>query len=111
AAALSGAVVVLKGAPTVVAAPDGTAYLNPTGNPALATAGSGDVLTGIISGLIAQGLTPREAAVAGVYLHGVCGDLAAGPSPQRKGVSGTVAGDLVDLIPEALRELHFAPKY
>ena len=70
------AVVVLKGAPTVVACPDGTVYVNSTGTKALATGGSGDVLTGIIAGLAAQGISLAEAAVCGVYLHGLAGSLA-----------------------------------
>ena len=70
------AVVVLKGAPTVVACPDGTVYVNSTGTSALATGGSGDVLTGIIAGLTAQGISLAEAAVCGVYLHGLAGSLA-----------------------------------
>ena len=70
------AVLVLKGAPTVVACPDGTVYVNSTGTKALATGGSGDVLTGIIAGLAAQGVSLTEAAVCGVYLHGLAGSLA-----------------------------------
>lgn len=70
------AVLVLKGAPTVVACPDGTVYVNSTGTKALATGGSGDVLTGIIAGLAAQGVSLAEAAVCGVYLHGLAGSLA-----------------------------------
>ena len=70
------AVVVLKGAPTVVACPDGTVYVNSTGTKALATGGSGDVLTGIIAGLAAQGISLAEAAICGVYLHGLAGSMA-----------------------------------
>ncbi len=76
-AASFGTVVVLKGARTVVAAPDGSVYINPTGNPGMATGGSGDALTGIIASLLAQGVEPVAAAVSGVYLHGLAGDLAA----------------------------------
>jgi NAD(P)H-hydrate epimerase len=92
------AVVVLKGASTVIASPDGQAFINPTGCNSLATAGSGDVLAGIIGSLLAQGLTCFKAAVAGVYLHGRCGDLA------RKtiGETGTIAGDLINFIPQAI---------
>lgn len=102
-----GAVVVLKGAPTVVAHPDGEARLNPTGSPALATAGSGDVLTGIIGGLLAQGLPPWEAAVAGVYVHGRCGDLAARDVDPAGDLSaaGVLAGDISFKIPLALRQV------
>ncbi|MBU1652520.1 NAD(P)H-hydrate dehydratase, partial [bacterium] len=94
-----GAVIVLKGSPTVIADPGGEVYCNPTGNPALATAGSGDVLTGMILGLLAQGCPPVHAACAGVYLHGLAGDLAA----EQIGIAATVAGDLDTLIPKALR--------
>ncbi len=91
-----GAVVVLKGQGTVVS--DGPrSYINTTGNPALATAGSGDVLTGCIAALIAQGMAAFEAAVLGVYLHGLAGDLWA----RDKGPSGLTARDLVELLPEA----------
>ena len=69
--------IVLKGAYTQIACPDGKLYFNSTGNPGMATAGSGDVLTGIITGLLAQGYTPKAACLIGVYLHGRAGDLAA----------------------------------
>lgn len=95
------AVVVLKGARTVVAAPDGRTFINPTGNPGLATGGTGDVLTGIIAGLLAQGLPATEAAAVGVYLHGLAGDLAA----RRQGQRGVIAGDLLTLLGEALQEV------
>ncbi|MGE5397134.1 MAG: NAD(P)H-hydrate dehydratase [Chitinophagales bacterium] len=94
-----GVTVVLKGARTIVAWPNGETYLNVTGNPAMATAGSGDVLTGIIAGLIAQGVRPNLAACAGVYLHGRAGDY----SKERLGERGTVAGDLVRCLPEVLK--------
>jgi len=96
-----GLVVVLKGAPTVIAAPDGEAYLNPTGNSGLATAGSGDVLTGIIAGLMAQGLEPLPAAQVGVYLHGLAGDIAA----EEKTPYGMIAGDVLEAIPKAIKHL------
>jgi hydroxyethylthiazole kinase-like uncharacterized protein yjeF len=89
------AVVVLKGVPTVVASPDGTYYLNPTGNASMATGGSGDVLTGIIAALVGQGLEPAEAAAAGVYLHGLAGDEAA------HGKTGLAAGEIADAFPKA----------
>jgi NAD(P)H-hydrate epimerase len=91
---------VLKGARTVVAHPDGRAAVCPTGNPGMATAGTGDVLTGMIAGLLAQGLTPWDAACAGVYLHGLAGDLAAA----ERGFAGLIAGDVLDRIPAALTE-------
>lgn len=91
-------VVVLKGAHTVVATPDGAAFICPFANPALATAGTGDVLAGIIVGLLAQGMTPRDAAVAGVYVHALAGELVT----RRTGPSGLAAGDLLDAIPLAV---------
>jgi len=90
---------VLKGNKTVIANPLGDIYVNTTGNPGMATAGSGDVLCGIITGLISQGLKPQDAAVAGVYLHGMAGDYAA----QRKGQRGLVAGDLINSLPDVLQ--------
>ena len=93
--------VLLKGAYTVIAAPDGRVTLLPFANPALATAGSGDVLSGIIVGLLAQGLEPLDAAIAGGYVHGLAGQLAA----QEIGAAGAVAGDLLPRIPRALRLL------
>jgi NAD(P)H-hydrate repair Nnr-like enzyme with NAD(P)H-hydrate dehydratase domain len=73
--------VLLKGNATVVAAPDGTAYVNPTGTPWLATAGSGDVLSGLIGALLASGLRAPLAAAAAAYAHGVAGQLAAADGP------------------------------
>lgn len=92
-------VVVLKGAPTVVADPDGRIFINSTGNPGMATGGMGDVLTGVIAGLIAQGMSPLHGAVAGVYLHGLAGDLAASES----GYAGLIAGDVLHHLPQALK--------
>jgi NAD(P)H-hydrate epimerase len=91
-------VVVLKGAPTVTAAPDGRTSVNPTGNPGMATAGMGDVLTGVIASLLAQGLEPFDAARLGVYVHGTAGDLVAG----ERGQYGLVAGDAAEALPLAL---------
>jgi NAD(P)H-hydrate epimerase len=99
-AAKSGAVMVLKGAHTVVAAPDGRVFVNPTGNPGMGTAGMGDVLTGIIGGFLAQGTAPLEAALIGVYLHGAAGDSAA----MRVGPAGLLASDLFSDIPSILRQ-------
>jgi NAD(P)H-hydrate epimerase len=93
-----GLVLVLKGAPTVVAGPGGKAFVNPTGNPGLATAGSGDVLTGLVSGLLAQGVGALEAACSGVFLHGLAGDLLLA----EKRYYGYLAGDMVDRIPQAM---------
>lgn len=96
AAARWGTIVVLKGPGTVVAFPDGEVFINTTGNAGMATGGTGDVLTGVIAGLIAQGLSSHDAAVAGVYLHGVAGDIAA-----RRGAAGMTAGDVLEAIPGA----------
>lgn len=87
-----GIVVVLKGAHTQVALPNGHSYFNSTGNPGMATAGSGDVLTGIIVGLLAQGYSPMESALMGVYLHGLAGDM--GLSGQSH--ESLMAGDIID---------------
>lgn len=95
------AVLVLKGAKTIVACPDGRTYINSTGNPGMATGGTGDVLTGVIAALMAQGLKPEEAAVAGVYIHGLAGDYLLG----HLGMLGMVAGDLLDALPVVTREL------
>jgi hydroxyethylthiazole kinase-like uncharacterized protein yjeF len=92
-------VLVLKGRPTYVAAPDGSVYENTTGNPGLATAGTGDVLSGVIGGLLAQGIESRQAAEAGVYLHGLAGDLAAADKTE----PGMIATDVIDAIPAALK--------
>lgn len=95
------AVVVLKGAPTVTASPEGHATVNPTGNPGMATAGTGDVLAGMIGALLGQGLTPYDAARLAVYAHGMAGDRAAAAS----GVLGMIAGDLIEALPAALLAL------
>jgi hydroxyethylthiazole kinase-like uncharacterized protein yjeF len=94
-------VVVLKGAFTVVAEPGGRVIVLPFANPALATAGSGDVLAGTIVGLRAQGMDTFEAAVAGAYLHGLAGELARADL----GDMGVVAGDLPPRLPQALRAI------
>ncbi|HYP39360.1 MAG TPA: NAD(P)H-hydrate dehydratase [Chloroflexia bacterium] len=96
-----GAIVVLKGAGTVIAQPDGKVYVSPFSNPALATAGTGDVLAGAIVGLIAQGGSPANAACAGVYLHGMSGELLR----ERYGVAGGLAGELPKLMARAQRRL------
>ncbi|GAU77998.1 bifunctional ADP-dependent NAD(P)H-hydrate dehydratase/NAD(P)H-hydrate epimerase [Fusibacter sp. 3D3] len=94
-------IVVLKGARTVIALPSGQTYININGNPGMATAGSGDVLTGIITSLVAQGLSPEKAAVAGVYIHGYSGDLMV----SQKGEYGLIAGDLIEGITQAFKHL------
>ena len=96
-----GVIVVLKGSRTIIAFPDGRAYINTGGNPGMATAGSGDVLTGIIAGLAGQGMSLEMAAVAGVYLHAAAGDAAA----VNRGMHGMVAGDLVEELPYILKEM------
>ncbi|MBM3129157.1 MAG: NAD(P)H-hydrate dehydratase [Chloroflexi bacterium] len=94
-------VVVLKGAHTVIASPDGRATLLPFATPALATAGTGDVLAGTIAAMLAQGLTLRDAAIVGAYIHGLAGEIA-----QREiGDAGVVAGDLLVRLPEAMRRV------
>jgi NAD(P)H-hydrate epimerase len=93
----SGGVCVLKGARTVVAAPDGAVRVNPTGGPGLASGGTGDVLAGVIGALLAQGLTPLDAAAAGVYLHGRAGELG--------GPVGALAGEVAERIPAVWRRL------
>ncbi|MBI3910239.1 MAG: NAD(P)H-hydrate dehydratase [Armatimonadetes bacterium] len=99
AAARFGCVVVLKGAATLVAAPDGRLAINSSGTPALATGGTGDVLTGLIAALLGQGLAPFDAAAAGVFIHGLAGELAAA----EVGGVGMAAGDMLACIPRALR--------
>lgn len=97
-------IVVLKGAKTVVATPKGYIYINPTGNPGMATGGSGDVLTGIIAALLAQGLPAEEAAACGVYLHGLAGDLAS----RDLGMASVTATSLIEYLPEAFKEVEAA---
>lgn len=87
-----GVILILKGAHTAVALPSGEVYFNSTGNAGMATAGSGDVLTGILTGLLAQGYTPTEAAILGVYHHGKAGDEAAA----KKGEYALIASDLIE---------------
>ncbi len=101
-AAVTGAVVLLKGPATVIAEPGGRAALNPTGGSELATAGSGDVLTGIVAGLMATGLSPFEAAAAGAFLHGRAGDVS--------GHTGLIARDLIAALPRTLADLTSTPR-
>lgn len=100
-------VVVLKGAGTVVASPEGKAWINATGNPGMATAGSGDVLAGLVGALLAQGLGPLPAALVGVSTHGLAGDLAA----REIGRRGLLARDLAHGLPAAMDALGTAPGY
>lgn len=104
-AAETGAVVVLKGSGTMVAAPDGRLAVNLTGGPILGTAGTGDVLAGLVGSLLAQGLPPFDAAHVGTYLHGLAGDRLA----RRLGDAGLLASELADELPLARRELCGAP--
>ncbi|NND77623.1 MAG: NAD(P)H-hydrate dehydratase [Flavobacteriales bacterium] len=94
-------IMVLKGAHTAICEPSGIIHFNSTGNPGMATGGSGDVLTGIITGLLAQGQAPINAAILGVYIHGLSGDLAVKETGERS----LVAGDLVQHIAHAYLEL------
>ena len=97
-----GAIVVLKGAPTVVALADGQMLVNPTGNAGMATAGAGDVLTGLIAGLIAQGMEVDAAACLGVFVHGRAGDMVR----DEQGEWGMKAGDIAAAVPKAILELY-----
>lgn len=95
-ASARGVVVALKGARTIIARPDGAAWINPTGNAGMATAGTGDVLSGVCGALLAQGLSAEDAAIVGVYAHGLAGDLAA----KRSGQAGLIASDLLGALGE-----------
>jgi hydroxyethylthiazole kinase-like uncharacterized protein yjeF len=101
------ATLVLKTARTLIASPQGEVRIVPTGNPGMATGGTGDVLTGLIAGLLAQGADPLLAASAGSYLHGLAGDLAAA----QLGQEAMLAGDLLDRVPEAIRRVKARPAH
>jgi len=103
-AAASRSVVVLKGHRTVVAEAGGRAAVNPTGNPGMATGGTGDVLSGVMGALLARGLDPWVAATAAVYVHGLAGDVAA----ERLGQESLLAGDVIEALPQAIRSLGHA---
>ena len=93
--------IIVKGHRTLIATPEGTGYFNISGNPGMATAGSGDVLTGMLTGLLAQGYTPCDASRLGVYLHGLAGDLAV----KQSGEEAMIAGDIISSIGKAYKEL------
>jgi NAD(P)H-hydrate repair Nnr-like enzyme with NAD(P)H-hydrate dehydratase domain len=91
----------LKGARTVIATSDGKVFINPTGNPGMASAGMGDVLSGILAALLGQGLSPEDAMKLGVYLHGFVGDNAVA----EKGNIGLIASDIIEGLPAGIRAL------
>ncbi len=93
--------IVLKGHYTLIATPDGKAFFNSTGNPGMATAGSGDTLTGILAGLLAQGYTQEEACLLGVYLHGLAGDIAA----EKKSEEAMIAGDIIECLGQGFKKI------
>jgi NAD(P)H-hydrate epimerase len=95
-------VVLLKGSRTLIATPEGQIYINTTGNAGMATGGMGDVLSGVIAGLLAQKLSPEKAAIAGAYIHGRAGELAA---TQQGGTTGVIATDLISMLPKAISQL------
>lgn len=94
-------ILVLKGAPTVIGTPQGKVFINPTGNSGLASGGTGDVLTGFIAGLLAQGLDPLNSALVGVYLHGLCADLGV----REKTEYAFIANDILDYLPLAIKRV------
>lgn len=96
-------ITVLKGANTIVSNPKGEVFINPTGNPGMATAGSGDVLAGMIASFVGQGIMPYEACILGVYCHGLAGDLA----KLDKGEYGMIASDILDKIPYSIGKLEY----
>ena len=93
--------IIVKGAWTTIVTPEGNYYFNPTGNPGMATGGSGDVLTGILLGLLAQGYSREEACKLGVYIHGLAGDIAA----EEKTQMGMTAADIIEALPAAWKKL------
>jgi ADP-dependent NAD(P)H-hydrate dehydratase / NAD(P)H-hydrate epimerase len=97
-----GIFIILKGAHSSIACPDGNCYFNSTGNPGMATGGSGDVLTGIITAFLTQGYQPLNAALLGVYLHGLAGDLAA----EKYGYESMIAGDINDFLGKAFGKIN-----
>lgn len=95
-------ILVVKGPDTIIYLPDGTYYVNSTGNSGMATAGSGDVLTGMICGILAQGYSPEEAAIVGVFLHGLAGDIAV----KKLGHHALIASDIIHHIGHAFIKVH-----
>ena len=96
-----GSVIVLKGAHTAIVSPDRAIYFNCTGNPGMATGGSGDVLTGVLTALLAQGLPSLNTAIIGVFVHGLAGDIAA----FEKGFTSIIASDIISALPEAFKQV------
>lgn len=96
-----GVTLVFKGAPTVTGTPDGNVWINSTGNAGMGTGGMGDVLTGVIAGLMAQGVSSERAAALGVYVHGLAGDIAS----EKSGMHGLIASDVLKTVPEAIASL------
>ncbi|MDX1629657.1 MAG: ADP/ATP-dependent (S)-NAD(P)H-hydrate dehydratase, partial [Fulvivirga sp.] len=94
-------IVVVKGAHTAIASPQGEVYFNSTGNPGMATGGSGDVLTGIVASVLAQGYEPLHAAMIGIYVHGLAGDIAR----DLYGEIAMKASDIVDCLPQAFQNV------
>lgn len=94
-------ILLLKGSPSLIGMPDGNVYINPTGNPGMATGGSGDVLTGIIAGLAAQNISLQNAALAGAYIHGYSGDIFS----ENESQTNLIAGDLLRSLPDALKRV------
>ncbi len=98
----NGVIIILKGANSIVALPNGELLINPTGNPGLAKAGSGDILTGMIAGLTAQKFSPKDASMAGVYLHGLAGDF----YKQNFNENTLIASDLLQFLPKVINSLN-----
>jgi NAD(P)H-hydrate epimerase len=96
--------VVLKGARTVISTPEGRVFINPTGNPGMASGGMGDVLAGMLAALLGQGLSPEDAMKLGVYLHGFVGDRV----ETEKGQIGLIASDIIEGLPSGMRALSMA---
>ena len=97
---------ILKGARSVIATPKGRVYINPTGNPGMSSGGMGDILTGVISGLISQKYSPEDACLLGTFIHGLSGDIVA----EKIGISGITATDVANSIPEALKQIKVQEK-